>query len=362
MRRLLMLMLLLSMSAAASFEMYAQAKVWATLTNGTLTLTYGAKPKTPAQVKCTGCGRTLSFSTNYCPDCGTKNPKDFTVYDAFAKVKPSEYADYLVMPWYEKSSEIKKVVFDPSMRQATNITSLQNFFYRLSYLTSITGLEYLNTSKVTDMSGMFDDCSRLSSIDLSHFNTASVTNMNRMFYYCKSLTSLDVSHFKTDKVTTMEYMFSNCESLTSLDLSHFNTANVSGTGLMNMFSGCKSLKTLDLSSFNTAKATYLGGMFCECRSLTSINVSSFNTARVEDFICMFEQCESLTTLDITSFDTRNAKMTAYMFRGCCRLKTIYVTGAKWVGLKVPNSGYYKPSLMSSDGTTLCNCYAQIVEK
>jgi surface protein len=36
---------------------------------------------------------------------------------------------------------------------------------------SITGIEYLHTENVTDMSGMFADCFFLESLDLSHFDT-----------------------------------------------------------------------------------------------------------------------------------------------------------------------------------------------
>ena len=38
-----------------------------------------------------------------------------------------------------------------------------------------------NTSKVTDMSGLFDGCAKLSQLDLSSFNTEELTNMNQMF-------------------------------------------------------------------------------------------------------------------------------------------------------------------------------------
>lgn len=44
----------------------------------------------------------------------------------------------------------------------------------MSRLKSITGLEYLNTSQVTNMGRMFEQCRLLTEIDLSHFNTADV--------------------------------------------------------------------------------------------------------------------------------------------------------------------------------------------
>ncbi|MCR5193419.1 MAG: BspA family leucine-rich repeat surface protein [Bacteroidales bacterium] len=355
MKRLGMFALLLAMLAATPVTLVAQNKAWATLSDGVLTFSYGPKPKAPTQVTCPDCGKKMSYSTNFCSNCGTKNPKDFAVYDVMEKIKCSWCSEARHKPWFDRAKEIKKVVFTPSFKQVTNITSMENWFSYMRNLTSIVGLEYLNTAKVTNMSSMFQDCYSLKTIDLSHFNTANVTDMNKMFWGCKSLTSLNLSHFKTDKVTNMEYMFSDCESLTSLDLSHFKTDNVTEMGFHGMFNGCKSLVSINLSSFNTSKATNLDGMFGKCQSLTSIDLSSFNTGNVTSFASMFEDCKSLTTLDISNFDTRKADYTAFMFEGCVSLKTVYVSSANWVGLRYHRSTY-QPTLMGR------GCNATIIKK
>ena len=38
--------------------------------------------------------------------------------------------------------------------------------------------------------------------------------MERMFFDCKLLTSLDISNFDTSNVTNMRWMFQDCEALT----------------------------------------------------------------------------------------------------------------------------------------------------
>ena len=135
---------------------------------------------------------------------------------------------------------IKHIVFDKSFSTYTP-TSLSSFFENLTTLETITGLEYLNTEKVTDMNGMFYNCLKLTSLDVTHFNTAKVTNMRYMFGSCSSLTSLDVTHFNTAKVTDMGYMFYNCSSLTTIYASSkFVTPQVSKS--FNMFYNCKKLK------------------------------------------------------------------------------------------------------------------------
>jgi surface protein len=47
-----------------------------------------------------------------------------------------------------------------------------------------------------------------------------------MFENCSSLTSIDLSGFDTSSATEIRYMFENCSSLTSLDLSSFDTRSV----------------------------------------------------------------------------------------------------------------------------------------
>ena len=45
-----------------------------------------------------------------------------------------------------------------------------------------------DTSKVTDISSMFNDCRNLTEIKgIENFNTSNVINMDRLFYFCKKL-------------------------------------------------------------------------------------------------------------------------------------------------------------------------------
>ena len=112
-------------------------------------------------------------------------------------------------------TNVTKVVFDPSFADARPTTTC-DWFYGMTNLQSITGIEYLNTSEVTDMGFMFMRCSKLTSLDVSHFNTSKVINMNQLFSNCTGLTSLDLSNFNTSKVTTMLRMFYNSTNLRTI--------------------------------------------------------------------------------------------------------------------------------------------------
>ena len=124
--------------------------------------------------------------------------------------------------WISKNSYVKKVVFDASFANARP-TSCFSWFRGCENLTTIEGIEYLNTENVENMSFMFRDCYALESLALSSFNTAKVTSMSHMFYICKALTTIYASDkFVTDQVTYGNNMFYGCEKLKDYDGSKTN--------------------------------------------------------------------------------------------------------------------------------------------
>lgn len=198
--------------------------------------------------------------------------------------------------WNSKASEIKKVVFTSSFRDA-NPSTCSTWFKDCSNLSQIDGLENLNTSEATSMEAMFYGCEKLTSLDLSKFNTGSVTNMNKMFSGCANLSTLNLSGFNTEKVTGMQDMFLNCSQLT----------------------------TLDLSSFKGKELTTTDGMFNGCSNLASVNLSHFETSnnKLKHLDKMFRFCSALTVLDLSKFSITNATGNQ-LFDNCSNLNTVYV--------------------------------------
>ena len=219
-------------------------------------------------------------------------------------------------------SSIKNIIFDESFKTYAP-TSLKDFFISCNALETISGLEYLNTANVENMSYMFYDCSALKSLDLTNFNTANVTYMYGMFDGCSALESLNLTNFNTANVENMSSMFYDCSALKSLDLTNFNTAKVEY--MNNMFDGCSALESLNLTNFNTAKVEYMNYMFDGCSALESLNLTNFNTAEVTNMSYMFKGCSALTSLDLTNFNTAKVEYMSNMFEGCSALTTIYVS-------------------------------------
>ena len=262
---------------------------------------------------------------------------------------------------------IKYIVFDKSFSTYTP-TSLNGFLKRLKNLEKITGLEYLNTEKVTDMQKMFYNCKNLSSLDLSNFNTEKVTDMNKMFYNCNKLSSLDLSNFNTEKVTNMSGMFFGCSALTTIYASdNFKTDKV--TVGSNMFGGCTNLKGYDSSKTdhtyaNCSTTGYFtpGCAYAEFDNATKtltfrykrvkpegaydLNVgdndpgwyaqreniekvvfdASFANARPTSCYRWFYKCTSLTEIEgIENLNTQNVENMRYMFASCIKLKSLDVS-------------------------------------
>jgi len=215
-------------------------------------------------------------------------------------------------------SNIELDSFDTS-----KVTNMGSMFNNCSSLTTLVLGDNFDTNNVESMVWMFSGCTNLSSIDISHFDTSKVTNMFNMFYNCSSLTNLDVSHFDTSEVTNMSWMFSGCKKLTSLDLSHFDTSKVTNMG--SMFYDNLELRTLNISNFDTSKVTNMSDMFGNCSSLTDLNLSHFDTSQVTDMSAMFYFCEKLETLNLNTWDTSNVKDMASMFYNCSSLTNLDVS-------------------------------------
>lgn len=241
---------------------------------------------------------------------------------------------------------------DATKIQTINITgpiklsgSIKGLFSELDNLTTINGLEKLDTSDVSDMSFLFDHDVNLTSLNLGQLNTANVTNMDHMFSMCQKIASLDVSQLNTTNVTIMNSMFYDCDALTNLTLTaangstKFDTSNV--TDMTSMFEKCISLTSIDLSNFDTSNVKNMQHLFYLCAKLPSLDLSKFNTANVTNMAGLFSKCYSLTKLDLSSFDTRNVTDMSHLVSVCDSLTDItFGNNFKTTNVTNMNSMFY----------------------
>ncbi|MBQ2673980.1 MAG: BspA family leucine-rich repeat surface protein [Prevotella sp.] len=144
--------------------------------------------------------------------------------------------------WNDYMQSITTVTFDDTFVNCASISSTQQWFSGCLNLTTINGLNNLNTENVTTMNSMFADCRKLTNLDLSHFKTSNVTSMWAMFNNCLSLTELDMSNFNTENVNDTYAMFAGCSALTTIYVgSEWNTSKMSADYSRNMFADCLKL-------------------------------------------------------------------------------------------------------------------------
>ena len=232
----------------------------------------------------------------------------------------SEKGDNSILAWNEKSNSnnAQKVY----IASKGNIYANADASYMFSYLgnssictatTTITKLNSLNTSKTTNMQGMFQytGSNAMTSLNLgSNFNTSKVKDMSKMFFGTgrNKMSTFNLgTNFDTVAVTNMSQMFEETgyAAMTSLNLgTKFNTAKVTDMSTMFADTGYKAMKTLTLgSNFNTSKVNDMSGMFWECGhdQLTSLDLGDlFYTSQATDMEDMFYDfgATSMTELDL----------------------------------------------------------------
>ena len=154
-------------------------------------------------------------------------------------------------------------------------------------LTSIKGLELLDTSSVTTALGMFGGCGYASGENLILSN----------------LTGWD-----TSKITDMSYMFASC-SVAGLDLSRWDMSSC--TNINGMFSGTTNLFSIDLSAWDTSSIEDMGSVFSSS-SVTDVDLSNWDTSSAVDMSWMFANSK-FAELDLSGWDTSAVTNMNYMF-------------------------------------------------
>ena len=181
----------------------------------------------------------------------------------------------------------------------------------MNNLESISGMEYLNTEEVTDMSQMFYCSYELTDVDLSHFNTSKVTDMNNMFA-CWQGTTLDLSSFNTSQVTNMMSMFYWCYNLTTIYAGDgWSTASLEYSDYM--FNDCTSLvggmgTTFDGNHIDAAYAHIDGGpsnpgYFTDKNASLRGDVNGDQVVNMDDLTALINYLVYGTPVNMTGADT-----------------------------------------------------------
>ena len=123
---------------------------------------------------------------------------------------------------------------------------------------------------LTVCAGLFEKCLTLTTIDVSGFDTSEVASFSIMFNGCTALTTISgLDTLNTTNATNFSSMFNGCSALAEIDIRSFDASKVTNTA--GMFNGCTALTTIyakagtDWSSIATITSS--AGMFNSCTNL-----------------------------------------------------------------------------------------------
>lgn len=228
---------------------------------------------------------------------------------------------------YRSSSTVFTITSNGGDKLYTNYDA-SYMFDNVTFPSAIAGLDILDTSYTNTMNNMFDYCLKLTSLDISSFNTSKVTDMSHMFEGdAKLKTITGLNELDTTNVKDMSYMFADCYVLANgiENVANFDTANVED--MTSMFEGVNSSnKTyatidLDLSKWNMDKVTSVASMFSNTYEFEKITFPSrINTKNLTTMSNMFYNNNYLDSINMNIFDTSNVTDMSNMFYMCKVLK------------------------------------------
>ncbi|BDE94830.1 BspA family leucine-rich repeat surface protein [Raoultibacter timonensis] len=232
-----------------------------------------------------------------------------SLHDNFRFMRALEYVDMsqceerdvqgnrLDMMFYE-CTNLKYVDVTGLVNQT--YVSAEDVFGNCPNLETVIGLDTWDVSGIKSFSSMFNGCESLTDIDISNWDMSSATSTFCMFSECYSLESVSLPDFSNSiNLQTSSGMFMDCTSLTSVDLSRFSPPNLEYA--QSMFHRCRALERADLSFLNSGKLKVLSQIFEECTSLKEVVMPETNhwlTLASK----MFYNCPSLDFVDLRSLD------------------------------------------------------------
>lgn len=183
-------------------------------------------------------------------------------------------------------------------------------------ITTLSGLGSWDTSNVTNMSFMFQKQPLLKSVaGVGNWDTANVTNMSHMFYDDQSLSSIEpLNGWDVSRVIDFQYAFAYLDKVTSI-AGLENWQPKSATDFSFMFAEDPLLANLSTLNWNTSSGEFFGSMFADDAALTRLDLSSWNVSQGTDFSNMFYQNTGLTSLNLSGWQPTVGEDFGSMFEG-----------------------------------------------
>lgn len=240
----------------------------------------------------------------------------FSSVEIRCNISPLSIASWFASSFLTSVTGLEKI-------DASNVTNMSAAFSDTWNLSHLDGIEGWDTSKVADMSYMFRG-SGLTGLDVSRWNMSSVTTMERMFENCSSLEYVEASGCDVGNVVNMSRVFSNCQGMKRLGATGWAATSV--TDMTEAFYCCTLLEDADLADLDLSSLEKADNMFMGCSSIKRIDAERWNTGRIKSMEGMFASCSSLEYLPVGRWDTSMVESMTNMFGGCSTIKALTTAG------------------------------------
>lgn len=279
--------------------------------------------------------------------------------------------------WKTNNIDVHRVIFDSTFSLA-KLNDLSDWFSNMSNLSDVNGIEYLNTSEVTNMSRMFMGCNSLETLDLSSFDTSKLTSSTKMLSNCTGLERLVISstmtnlasdacegigqdepceifapynfdfgvdtsydffmwkkgYFKLGAIASPYALLSEDETTLTY---YFDTNSNKRIGTIYILDNSDTnpawysqrasiTKVVFDPSFANFTPTSTYGWFRGMENLEEIEgLEYLDTSETTLMSYMFYGCFKLKSIDVSRFDTKNVEKMGYMFQNCTSLERIDIS-------------------------------------
>ena len=202
---------------------------------------------------------------------------------------------------------------DISSWDTSNIENMEGLFNNSGSLATITGIENIDLTSLTNAGGLLERCTSYvtGAFDFSWFAPPNVVITNSLFANTEA-TSIDMSGGFAS--ANASFMFSNCTELVSVNATNLDLSNATNT--TRMFADCSNLTTItgheDWVISSSTNANY---MFTECAALTTLNSAGWTFGSLVSAYAMFYNASSLANIDVSAWDMSTCTSVGFMFGG-----------------------------------------------
>lgn len=196
-------------------------------------------------------------------------------------------------------------------------------------------MTHWDSSKVEDVTRMFNNTTSLNEIDLTGTNFSKVKNFNNMFRNSgikriKGLESLRIdSAVYLDNGTRDQYnaMFSVCKNLTDDSFGNLAAWDTSKMKYISLFKGCENITELHgIETWDTSSVVSLAGFFYGSNIKKEPDLSKWNTENVTDLSYFLYGNANLTNIDLSSWNVSNVTNMKSFLANIASLQNVNLLG------------------------------------